>query len=59
MGRNFDDYPGFQPKQHLRKDMQHAQCIWAGFGLSGRAHDFLVVFKAILSSILNSSIFLF
>ena len=23
MGQNFDDYPGFQPKQHLRKDIQH------------------------------------
>ena len=24
MGRNFDDYSGFQPKQHLPKDMQHS-----------------------------------
>jgi hypothetical protein len=23
MGQNFDDYPGFQAKQHLHKDMQH------------------------------------
>jgi hypothetical protein len=24
MGRNFDDYPGFQPKKHLGKHMQHS-----------------------------------
>ena len=25
IGINFGDYPSFQPKQHLRKDVQHSE----------------------------------